>query len=643
MINLVGTRTAYFRRLVALGCILLCGAALYCWLVLLNVRSPQLQADQGRIDFLGVDLTKQPYMLTGDWIFSPGLKSPDEMGTIANTVNVLTGGSMEGKTYRLILFNCPQDSDFCLMLSRPRGSRLFINDKEVLSADGGRIEMDQVIDLSPYFADDTTLCLTLQVPVSGFFYSGYQGILVGTEQQLLAIGKTRYFIEVLCLGIYTALALLCLALFVQKPSEHYILLLVALCVITALRFIDYSAYFREYVFPRGSFDFYRLFICFRYVLCRQIMGGRSRKWLDRAVLGLFGLQLFVFLFLHQYFVQFSDYCSVTFCVLEWLLLLQGVREGAAGALMITSGWTIYVGMELFYRLLDYGIIPQGMVDVQIKPVQYAHAAYLIAFTYAVLGKFARKFREADELAASLEQKVLEQTEEIRSYSRQVVAVQEQRQQFMVDVVHNLRNPLFTLGGYMDMLEEELPNPTQSQKGYIDRINNKLSYVNQMVEDMLLVSRLENGQITFSKTIFNAESFLLSIAEDNKVKLSQKGINIQIHCDPSVRCTADRFRLRQVIDNLIDNAFRHSDCKNIYLRACLTGNDIRIEVADDGSGISPEKLEHVFDRYSRNRSAHSAGLGLPIARGIVQGHGGDLVLKSEEGKGTRAMFTLPQFS
>lgn len=635
------TRTAALRRWAAFGCILFCGVALYVALGLLNIHSPQLQAAGGSIDLAGVDLTDQPFMLTGDWIVSPGIKTPDEMDAASNTVNVLTGGSMESKTYRLVLLHCPQDGNLCLMLPRPRGSRLFINGEEVVSADGGLIKADEVIPLTDFIADGQTLRLTLQIPVSGYFYSGYQGILVGTEKQLTAIGKTRYFVEVLCLGMYAALTLLSLALFVQKPSERYILLLVALSVVTALRFVDYSAYFRNYVFPHGSRDFYRLFICFRYWLCRQILGGQPRKWLDRAVLSLFGLQLFIFLFLQPFFAKFSDYCNIAFWVMEGLLVLRGVREGTAGALAIAAGWTAYVGMELFYRLLDYGIIPQGMVDVQIKPVQYAHAVYLFALTYAVLGKFARKFQEADDLAFSLELKVREQTEEIRAYSRQVVAVQEQRQQFMVDVVHNLRNPLFTMGGLMDMLEEELPNPTPNQKSYIDRINSKLAYINRMVDDMLLVSRLENGQITLSKTTFYAEPFLRSVAEDSKEKLAQSGIGIRVFCDPAVCCTADRFRLRQALDNLIDNAYRYSSCKNIALRAFQIGSSTQIEVVDDGTGIPPEKLEHVFDRYSKNRSAHSAGLGLPIARGIAQGHGGDLVLKSETGKGTRAILTLPQ--
>lgn len=301
------------------------------------------------------------------------------------------------------------------------------------------------------------------------------------------------------------------------------------------------------------------------------------------------------------------------------------------------GWAIYTGREVFYTLLQLGLIPQGIVDVIIRPTQYAHLVALIAFAATVLGRFAQKFSEAEELAVSLEQKVLEQTQELREKNQRIIEEQNQRQQFMTDVVHNLRNPLFTLGGYMELLESQMEQPTDEQQKYVGLIEDKLAYLNRMVDDMLLANRLEHGKIRFHFIRLELSAFLRSIVAENK-RLAQCS-RVRVTC-PELCLDADSFRLHQALDNLLDNAVIHGCCTSVDVTAQQEDKTIQLTIRDDGKGMTSEQLARAFDRYYTSGQKNSSGLGLAITAAIIREHGGQITLDSVPGAGVTIRISLP---
>lgn len=478
--------------------------------------------------------------------------------------------------------------------------------------------------------------LVLQVPVSGYFYSGYQGIVLGEKARLLAIDRMRYMVELICLGLYAALGVICLSLFLQKTSERYILLLVVFTAVTAYRFMSYSEHLSRLLRETGRPDIYRLFFFLRYVLCRVFVPAEKRGLSDKLMALLAFAGTGVFILFPEGFVTGVDKLNLAAMLLEGVLIVRGLRAERQGARILLVGWGIYTGMELFYRALRGGWIAQGIVDVLIRPTQYAHVVYLLAFSGAILGKFAAKFKEAESMKVQLEQKVSEQTSELRKKNMRILEEQERRQRFLTDIMHNLRNPLFALGGYVELLEDQMPEQTPQQRTYIELINGKLAYVNRLVADMLLADRLENGRIEFHCVALAFPAFLERIVSENKLL---EHVDVHMSC-PEMQVYGDGLRLHQAIDNVLDNAALHGNCTRLDIEVVRERDTVSMVFSDNGAGMSAEMLAHAFERYRSGGGKNSAGLGLSIALEIVRRHGGTLELQSEPGAGTAAKICLP---
>jgi len=140
------------------------------------------------------------------------------------------------------------------------------------------------------------------------------------------------------------------------------------------------------------------------------------------------------------------------------------------------------------------------------------------------------------------------------------------------------------------------------------------------------------------------SNVLALAEESVRHLAtERGITVEIRHDETIRVRGDRGRLVQVLGNLLSNAIKFSPVGGrVRLGASRDGDSAVFEVADHGAGISPSDQQHLFDRYWQARSSdrRGVGLGLAIARGIVDAHGGRLWVESEVGRGSRFCFALP---
>jgi signal transduction histidine kinase len=365
--------------------------------------------------------------------------------------------------------------------------------------------------------------------------------------------------------------------------------------------------------------------------------------MDRAVYLAIFISISGCILFPVYSNRILRYDYIFYILLQFWILSKGFLHDIPEASILLLGCTIAMGSEIFYALLYLGLIPQGVVDVQIVPVQYFRFIYLAAFAIATCRKFAGKFSEADILAANLERKVEEQTKELRESREHLIMIQGKRQQFMTDVVHNLRSPLFAMGGYVDLLRDEWGNPTRKQEKYIDLIDKKIKYVSRMVDDMFLFSRLEDGKIQFHFTEFDVVSFLEGALQDAKVKGIDKGVQVVCSCDQDeINITGDPFRLRQALDNILDNAIRYSPAGGtVTIREVWDGTDrICISVTDAGPGIPEEKQTRLFERYISKGDGGQAGLGLSIASFIVKENHGSIIVESGQGKGSTFTIVLP---
>jgi signal transduction histidine kinase len=218
---------------------------------------------------------------------------------------------------------------------------------------------------------------------------------------------------------------------------------------------------------------------------------------------------------------------------------------------------------------------------------------------------------------------------------------ERQQEFVANASHELRTPLTLIRGTAELAA--LGTREKEAKTALKEIIQDTDYMSGMVEDLLLLSRIDSGNLVFDWESVDIEDVLLKVKEQSTRMLSEKGINVDLRTEP-LQAMADGQRLRQVLWILIDNA-AHFTSKGgmISLAAKREGELALISVSDTGSGIPVEHIERVFDRFYQAGSGsgqNGAGLGLSLAKTLVEGMRGRIELKSSLGKGTRVTVYLP---
>jgi signal transduction histidine kinase len=218
-----------------------------------------------------------------------------------------------------------------------------------------------------------------------------------------------------------------------------------------------------------------------------------------------------------------------------------------------------------------------------------------------------------------------------------------REQVLGVVAHDLRNPLGTIKMAADLLLEEAIQPEEYPK-YLNSIRRAGDRMNRLIRDLLDVARMEAGRLPIEPTHVEVPALIADVAEMMRPLAAEKGIGLdEVVPDylPAVR--VDPERIAQVFSNLIGNAIKFTpQGGHISLRAERMGEKIRMSVADTGPGIPPEQLSEIFGRFwQANRSdSRGLGLGLSIARGIVEAHGERIGVESRVGEGTEFWFTVP---
>jgi len=221
-----------------------------------------------------------------------------------------------------------------------------------------------------------------------------------------------------------------------------------------------------------------------------------------------------------------------------------------------------------------------------------------------------------------------------------------RTDLLANVSHELRTPLTTIKGYATMLSE-FPEELaiEERKGYLETIELSADRLNELVESLLDMSRIDAGMLRIDRRPSDISRLLRQAAAEAQVRSPVHIIVTNLARDLPV-VSFDPKRIRQVVDNIIDNAIKYSaQGTTIRVEGTLSGANILISVADQGMGIPANELDRVFERMYRLRRDAEAqvsgvGLGLSICRGVVDAHGGKIWAESVEGRGTTCFFTLP---
>ena len=226
-----------------------------------------------------------------------------------------------------------------------------------------------------------------------------------------------------------------------------------------------------------------------------------------------------------------------------------------------------------------------------------------------------------------------------------------RRDFVANVSHELRTPVSIIKGFADSLQEDYEILSENKrKSFLSKIQKNAERLNSLVEDLLVLAKLEKPKTTLSKEPLDLCELVREIEEEFLQRKESSLPKLILLCPAApVRILADPQKLVSVFENLIDNAIIHAGgLSQISIRISenLEDNSITSEVEDDGKGIEQEDQEMLFERFyrvdkGRSRNRGGTGLGLSIAREIVDAHGGEISVRSKVDSGTVFSFKIPK--
>jgi signal transduction histidine kinase len=261
---------------------------------------------------------------------------------------------------------------------------------------------------------------------------------------------------------------------------------------------------------------------------------------------------------------------------------------------------------------------------------------------------ARAREDGGDEVAALARTFNQMTQDLHARAEQLHAADRTRRLLLADVSHELMTPLTGMRGYLETLSLHAPSlDAETRERYLSIIRDETRRVEHIVGDLLDLARLESGGDSFDAQDVPLEDVFGRVMARHGRAAEEKGVTLATDIAPGAEIvTGDPMRLEQALQNLAANGLRHTPRGGrVKLAACLEGDRVVVTVSDSGSGIAPEHLPHVFDRFykvdpARAGQTQGSGLGLSIVKAIVERHGGTVTATSGAGEGTTFTIRFP---
>ncbi|MBI1306263.1 MAG: sensor histidine kinase [Bacteroidetes bacterium] len=222
-----------------------------------------------------------------------------------------------------------------------------------------------------------------------------------------------------------------------------------------------------------------------------------------------------------------------------------------------------------------------------------------------------------------------------------------RREFIGNVSHELKTPIFQVQGYIHTLLDGALDDPKVNYMFLEKAAKSADRLVELVNDLTSISQLESGDIQLNYQKFNIRNLIVEVFEELDLSANKKKTKLGFKetSEKNLKVYADKSRIKQVITNLVMNGIKYGRENGQILCAVYDmDKNILVEIADDGEGIPKESIPRLFERFyrvekSRTRDAGGSGLGLSIVKHIVEAHGQSINVRSKEGKGTTFTFTL----
>jgi signal transduction histidine kinase len=376
--------------------------------------------------------------------------------------------------------------------------------------------------------------------------------------------------------------------------------------------------------------------------------NRKDHFLLASLLYLFGVSISIFGIIligtlrNQYIGSVIYYFPFTVLAAGMLLGSRSTFGFATlGLLLILVVGAVAGSVTSFERETFFSTV----ISISLPAAVLCYLMALVAWLYG--SSLERALQSLTDRSQQLETA----NQEISAFSQTLEAKVEERthelQEFVSMVAHDLRVPLTVVRGYTEMFQSRQPAARdEKEQRALDAIESNVQHMLHLTDDLLEISRLQSGGIEFAMQALTVDDVIQLVCERFERQLVEKGLGLKLNVPPELpRVWGDHFRLTQVLSNLIGNAYDYTPSGAIIVDARPANGFVEISVADTGVGIPPHEQARLFTHFFRGehsvvRRQKGAGLGLTIARSIVEAHGGEIWAESEPGKGSTFHFTVP---
>ena len=252
-----------------------------------------------------------------------------------------------------------------------------------------------------------------------------------------------------------------------------------------------------------------------------------------------------------------------------------------------------------------------------------------------------RVNRSDEIG-TLADSVNKMAQKLRSDYQHLQALNEKQRQFFADITHEVRNPLHTIMGSLEMLE--MPSlDEEKRRKYVRNLRGQAERIGRLFKDLMTLQRFDSDEKFVICEHVDLADIVQDVVEWYQYSAKNKGISMEFNSHPC-KVYADPGKIEQVLENLISNAIKFTNKGTISVSYRKYGDKVEISVTDTGIGIPEAHWPHLFDRFYRTDKARSrdkggTGLGLSVVKGILKAHDSDIQLESDVGKGSRFFFLL----
>jgi len=299
---------------------------------------------------------------------------------------------------------------------------------------------------------------------------------------------------------------------------------------------------------------------------------------------------------------------------------------------------IFIGVIIISLFSEFVLI-EGIYEFLLKSLTFI---LVLIFSFLLIRSINKEIKSKERIEKL--------AKDLQAANKRLRKISELKTEFVSIATHQLRSPLTAIRGYVSMILEGSYGPLdEKMRVPLQRIFNSTGTLTQVVQDFLDVSRIEQGDIKYDLKTFSFEDLVKEVVNERMIDIERSGLDFSFEVEAndveqsSYLVHGDRSKIKQVVANLLDNALKYTKVGFIKVRLSYDAHDVTFSITDSGVGIEKKSLNTLFQKFERAEGAdevnvHGTGLGLYIARKIVEAHQGKVLVDSK-GVGTGATFTV----